>query len=206
MSERRKYDPEFGEGAVTIVRETGRPIAEVAGDLGVGAGSRRMDSSRLMMSVGDGSRWRSSRMTLAARRSLGSESRPMRARRILAASRWSGPSRRRLHAGGIQRGVLLLLVDDEVGPPRTGHVEHAGQGCADPDIAKEAFRSTRHRSRPRRGDQLGLGATDRWASNPAAAAHRHRSAPETTLTSWPAARPQTPVERAEGNVPTPGTT
>jgi transposase len=33
MSERRKYDAEFREGAVTIVRETGEPIAEVARDL-----------------------------------------------------------------------------------------------------------------------------------------------------------------------------
>ena len=39
MSERRKYDTEFREGAVTIVRETGKPIAEVARDLGVGAGT-----------------------------------------------------------------------------------------------------------------------------------------------------------------------
>jgi transposase len=35
----RKYDAESREGAVTIVRETGRPIAEVARDLGVGAGT-----------------------------------------------------------------------------------------------------------------------------------------------------------------------
>ena len=36
---RRKYDREFREGAVTIVRETGRPIVEVARDLGIGAGT-----------------------------------------------------------------------------------------------------------------------------------------------------------------------
>jgi transposase len=39
MSERRKYDAEFRDGAVTIVRETGRSIAEVARDLGIGAGT-----------------------------------------------------------------------------------------------------------------------------------------------------------------------
>jgi transposase len=39
MPERRKYDAEFREGAVTIVRETGKAIAEVARDLGIGAGT-----------------------------------------------------------------------------------------------------------------------------------------------------------------------
>ena len=36
---RRKYDREFREGAVTIVRETGKSIVEVARDLGIGAGT-----------------------------------------------------------------------------------------------------------------------------------------------------------------------
>ena len=35
---RRKYDPEFKEGAVRIVRETGKPIAQIARDLGVHEG------------------------------------------------------------------------------------------------------------------------------------------------------------------------
>jgi transposase len=36
---RRKFDQDFKEGAVRLVRETGGPIAQVAKDLGINAGT-----------------------------------------------------------------------------------------------------------------------------------------------------------------------
>jgi transposase len=36
---RRRFDREFREGAVRIVRETGKPIAQVAADLGINPGT-----------------------------------------------------------------------------------------------------------------------------------------------------------------------
>ena len=40
MAEMRwKFDQDFNEGAVRLVRETGRPIAQVAKDLGINAGT-----------------------------------------------------------------------------------------------------------------------------------------------------------------------
>ena len=36
---RRKFNQDFKEGAVRLVRETGRPIAQIAKDLGINAGT-----------------------------------------------------------------------------------------------------------------------------------------------------------------------
>jgi hypothetical protein len=52
MSERRKYDAGFREGAVTIVRETGKPIAEGR----IGSRRRRRHVGELGAQGPDGSR------------------------------------------------------------------------------------------------------------------------------------------------------
>jgi transposase len=53
METRRRFDQDFRDGAVRIVTETGKPVAQVARDLGINAGTlanwvgrrRRSDSS-----------------------------------------------------------------------------------------------------------------------------------------------------------------
>ena len=39
METRRKFDEDFKEGAVRLVRETGKPIAQVARELGINEGT-----------------------------------------------------------------------------------------------------------------------------------------------------------------------
>ena len=53
---RRKFDPEFREGAVRIVKETKKPIAVIVRDLGVNAGTlvNWDDKDRAARGEGDG--------------------------------------------------------------------------------------------------------------------------------------------------------
>ena len=56
MEARRKFDQQFKEGAVRIVRETGKPIAQVARDLGIHQGTlgRWVNGDRRAREGGDG--------------------------------------------------------------------------------------------------------------------------------------------------------
>ena len=55
---RRKFDQDFKEGAVRLVRETGKPIAQVARDLGIKDGTLAnwvaLDRHRRQNGTGDG--------------------------------------------------------------------------------------------------------------------------------------------------------
>jgi transposase len=53
---RRKFDAEFREGAVRIVRETGKPIAQVARELGINEGTlgNWVNADRQARGHGDG--------------------------------------------------------------------------------------------------------------------------------------------------------
>ena len=57
---RRRFDPEFRAGAVRIVLETGKPIAQVARDLGVNEGTlgNWVNQSKALDGPRQGTSWR----------------------------------------------------------------------------------------------------------------------------------------------------
>ena len=64
---RRKFDADFREGAVRLVRETGKPIAQVARDLGVNEGTlgNWVNADRRRRGEGDGALSEDERAELA---------------------------------------------------------------------------------------------------------------------------------------------
>jgi transposase len=64
---RRKFDQDFRDGAVRIVRETGKPIAQVARDLGVNEGTlgNWVAQGRKRREAGDGELDKDERAELA---------------------------------------------------------------------------------------------------------------------------------------------
>ncbi|MFJ9523414.1 transposase [Kitasatospora sp. NPDC101801] len=70
---RRKFDAEFREGAVRIVAETGRPIGQVAKDLGINETTLATWVSRAKKAGGDGTLRVPEREELARLRRLDAE-------------------------------------------------------------------------------------------------------------------------------------
>jgi transposase len=72
---RRKFDKDFREGAVRLVRETGEPIAQVARDLGINAGTlgNWVDADRRRRGEGDGALGEDERAELARLRKENAE-------------------------------------------------------------------------------------------------------------------------------------
>jgi transposase len=75
METRRKYDRDFKEGAVRLVRETGKPIAQVARELGVNDGTLAnwVGQDRQRREAGNGTVSESERAELARLRKENTE-------------------------------------------------------------------------------------------------------------------------------------
>jgi transposase len=91
---RRKFDQDFREGAVRLVRETGRPIAQVANDLGINEGTLGNWVNAGWRRRGDGT-------------GLGEDERAelARLRRENAELAMETSQARKLSSGGLRRGV-----------------------------------------------------------------------------------------------------
>ena len=72
---RRKFDRDFREGAVRLVRETGKPIAQIARDLGVNEGTlgNWVNADRRRRDGGDGQLSEDERAELARLRKENAE-------------------------------------------------------------------------------------------------------------------------------------
>ena len=72
---RRKFDADFREGAVRLVRETGKPIAQVARDLGMNEGTlgNWVNADRRRRGEGDGALSEDERAELARLRKENAE-------------------------------------------------------------------------------------------------------------------------------------
>src|SRR4051794_18603005 len=162
---RKKYDREFREGAVRIVEETGKPIAQVARDLGVVEGTlgnwvkqaresrhgssslSKDDYAELQRLRGEVAELRMERDVLSDPWSCGSRRR--RSERGTLHRRpedhLPGATQRRLRPAGGQRGLVLQVARQSPGAGRGQRSAHADRS------------SPRH-DRPRRAGRVRQGA------------------------------------------------
>ena len=75
VEKRRKFDVDFKAGVVRMVRETGKPIAQVARDLGINSGTlgNWVDADRRRRGEGDGALGEDERAELARLRKENAE-------------------------------------------------------------------------------------------------------------------------------------
>ena len=157
---RRKFDQDFREGAVRLVRETGKPIAQVARDLGIHDGTlanwvnadRRRRGERHLYHLGDGPGFTtcgrphpgSRRYRRAAHRRPDSRAGPPgHPRRPGRDSRGLRPVQRR--EPGSQRQPATSVVADH-GSARHADISGGADRCAGPPCCPPAHR----RDAPRR--------------------------------------------------------
>ena len=95
---RRKFDQDFREGAVRLVRETGKPIAQVARDLGINEGTlgNWVGADRRRRDGGDGQLSEDERAELAR---LRKETLSWRWSAMCSSAAWPSGSRTRWAAG-----------------------------------------------------------------------------------------------------------
>jgi transposase len=101
---RRKFDQGFKEGAVRLVRETGRPIAQVAKDLGINEGTLGNWVNADRRRRGDGSELGEDERAELAR--LRRENAELAMERVMSSSAvWPSGSRTRWGGSGGRPGV-----------------------------------------------------------------------------------------------------
>ena len=135
---RRKFDQDFREGAVRLVRETGKPIAQVARDLGINEGTLGNWANADRRRPGDGTH-----------RDTGLRAVPIPDRGLPRCQGWCG-----LGSEGARDPAVYLPGDSWRPRPPHGLAAHPPQPCA-PARAAVLVRAIHDERRrlPRRASQ-----------------------------------------------------
>jgi transposase len=121
---RRKFDQDFKEGAVRLDRETGRPIAQVARDLGVNEGTlgNWVNADRRRRGEADGALGEDERAELARLRKANAELAMERDVRLAARRARRASARSHAHPAAQQEELVCDLVGDTGIEPVTSSV------------------------------------------------------------------------------------